>query len=160
MHWAQTKAITLNASLAAYNKMAAFYPTVLEYQGTDSGKRFTTLVPVGLSIQNARTTYLALLAYNTTAYDDKNLSYTTDAQIGLQRDGGHVSFNIGRYIAALTLAGALTGQDISDITWHPTAEGGYSYPVTEAEQRIAIESAVNALANPLEITESQYKTAP
>ena len=104
MHWAQTSATVLNATLSSYNKMAQFHPTILEYTGTQSGKRFTNLVPVGLSIQNARTTYLSLLAYNTTAYADKNLNYTTDAQIGLQRDGGHVSFNIGRYIAALTFA--------------------------------------------------------
>ncbi len=102
MHWAQTSAIEMNAALSKYNSMADFYPTILEYKGKTTGKRFSTLVPVGLSIQNARTTYLSLLAYNTTAYADKNLNYTTDAQIGLQRDGGHVSFNIGRYIAALT----------------------------------------------------------
>lgn len=104
MHWAQTSNIALNANISYYNRMADFYPSVLDYQGEESGKRFSSLVPVGLSIQNARTTYLSLLAYNTTAYADKNLSYITDAQIGLQRDGGHVSFNIGRYIAALTFA--------------------------------------------------------
>ena len=104
MHWAQTSAIQMNAALSKYNSMANFFPSILEYQGEKTGKRFTTLVPVGLSIQNARTTYLSLLAYNTTAYADKNLNYTTDAQIGLQRDGGHVSFNVGRYIASLTFA--------------------------------------------------------
>ena len=100
---------------------------------------FEFIAPVGTAVQNARTSYLG------------------DT---LNRDGTHLSYGVGRYIAALTLAGAVTGQDISDITWYPTAEGGYNYPVTEAERRIAIESAVNALANPLEITESQYKTAP
>ena len=104
MHWAQTSSISKNAALSKYNDMAKFYPSILEYQGETTGKRFTNLVPVGLSIQNARTTYLSLLAYNTTAYTDKNLNYTTDAQIGLQRDGGHVSFNVGRYIASLTFA--------------------------------------------------------
>ncbi|MBO5931349.1 MAG: DUF4886 domain-containing protein [Clostridia bacterium] len=112
MHWSQTSSIKLNANLSQYNSMAPFYPSVLEYRGTESGKRFTTLVPVGLSIQNARTTYLSLLAYNTTAYADKNLNYTTDAQIGLQRDGGHVSFNIGRYIAALTFAEMVVPQSL------------------------------------------------
>lgn len=104
MHWAFSTATGLNANLSKYNKMAAFYPSLLEYQGTETGKRFTTLVPVGLSVQNARTTYLALLAYNTNAYIDKTLNYTTDGQIGLQRDQGHLSYNIGRYIAALTFA--------------------------------------------------------
>ena len=104
MHWAQTSSTALNAALSNYNKNAAFMPQVLQYSGTESGAQFKTIIPVGLSIQNARTTYLALLRYNTTAYADGNLNLTTDAQIGLQRDGGHVSFNIGRYIAALTFA--------------------------------------------------------
>ena len=104
MHWAQTSSTTLNAVLNNYNKMAAFMPQVLDYVGNETGARFKTIVPVGLSIQNARTTYLALLRYNTTAYADGNLNLITDAQIGLQRDGGHVSYNIGRYIAALTFA--------------------------------------------------------
>ena len=104
MHWAQSSAIAMNANRKRYEEMAAYLSVVLDYAGTESGKRFETLIPVGLSVQNARSTYLSLLSYNTTAYADKNLNLTTDAQIGLQRDGGHLSFNIGRYIAALTFA--------------------------------------------------------
>ena len=104
MHWALTTKIELEANLSKYSQMAEYYPTLLNYRGTESGKQFTTLVPVGLAVQNARTTYLALLSHNTSAYDDKNLNYETDAQIGLQRDPAHLSFNIGRYIAALTFA--------------------------------------------------------
>jgi len=104
MHWAQTSSTVLNAALSNYNKAAAFMPQVLDFVGTESGVQFKDIIPVGLSIQNARTTYLALLRYNTTAYADGNLNLITDAQIGLQRDGGHVSFNIGRYIAGLTFA--------------------------------------------------------
>ena len=104
MHWAQTSSTVLNAALSNYNKAAAFMPQVLDFAGTESGVQFKDIIPVGLSIQNARTTYLALLRYNTTAYADGNLNLITDAQIGLQRDGGHVSFNIGRYIAAVTFA--------------------------------------------------------
>ena len=112
MHWAFSTQTGLNANLSKYNQMAAFYPSILEYQGTETGKRFTDLVPVGLSIQNARTTYLALLAYNTSAYLDKTLNYTTDGQIGLQRDQGHLSYNIGRYIAALTFAEMLVPESL------------------------------------------------
>ena len=104
MHWAFSTDTGLNANLSKYNQMAAFFPSILKSQGTETGKRFTSLVPVGLSVQNARTTYLALLAYNTSAYLDKTLSYETDGQIGLQRDQGHLSYNAGRYIAALTFA--------------------------------------------------------
>ncbi|MBQ3501493.1 MAG: leucine-rich repeat protein, partial [Oscillospiraceae bacterium] len=104
MHWSQTSSIALNAALSGYNRLANYIPVVLDYAGTETGKQFENIVPVGLSVQNARTTYLALLAYNTTAYADGNLNLYTDAQIGLQRDGGHLSFNIGRYIAGLTFA--------------------------------------------------------
>ncbi len=104
MHWAQTSSTKLNAALGSYDKMAAFVLQTLDYVGTESGAQFKTIIPVGLSIQNARTTYLALLRHNTTAFADGNLNLMTDAQIGLQRDGDHVSFNVGRYIAALTFA--------------------------------------------------------
>lgn len=112
MHWAQTKSTQLNASLSSYNEAAAFMPRVLDYAGTETGKQFETIIPVGLSVQNARTTYLATLSYNPTAYDDGNLNLQTDAQIGLQRDGGHLSFNIGRYIAALTFAEMLIPEGV------------------------------------------------
>ena len=127
MHWAQTKAIQLDAGIKRYEQMAAYLPVVLDYVGTENGKRFENIIPVGLSVQNARTTYLALLAYNTSAYDDGNLNLTTDAQIGLQRDGGHLSFNIGRYIAALTFAESILPKQLR--------VGGYVLPeirVTES----------------------------
>ncbi|MBE6882515.1 MAG: DUF4886 domain-containing protein, partial [Ruminococcaceae bacterium] len=111
-HWAQTSSITMNAALSKYNKMADYIPVVLDYAGTESGKQFKDIIPVGLSVQNARTTYLSLLSYNTTAYADGNLNLYTDAQIGLQRDGGHLSFNIGRYIAGLTFAETIIPEEI------------------------------------------------
>jgi hypothetical protein len=112
MHWAQTTGTTLNANLSYYNRLAPHYLGMMQHAGTTTGTKYTSIIPVGLSIQNARTTYLALLAYNTSAYDDGNLNLTTDAQIGLQRDGGHVSFNIGRYIAALTFAEMVVPQSL------------------------------------------------
>ena len=104
MHWARAYKPNLNESLATYNKMAAFFPVVMDYSGPETNRRFETIIPVGLAVQNARTTYLSTLAYNITAYADKNLNLNTDAQIGLQRDTGHLSYNIGRYLAALTFA--------------------------------------------------------
>jgi hypothetical protein len=112
MHWAQTTARQKNAGLSRYNQFAAFYPSVFNYVGTETGKQYADVIPVGLSVQNARTTYLALLSYNPTAYADGNLDLVTDAQLGLQRDGGHLSFNIGRYIAALTFAETILPQEL------------------------------------------------
>ena len=107
MHWSQTTGTTLNANLSHYNKFAKQYLGMMEHEGTRTGTKYTSLIPVGLSIQNARSTYLALLAYNT----DATLNLTTDTQIGLQRDGGHLSFNIGRYIAGLTFAEMIVPED-------------------------------------------------
>ena len=101
MHWARASKSMINESLDTYNKMAAFLPEVMNYAGNNSANRFDAIIPVGLSIQNARTTYLSLLKYNS---DADELTLETDPQKGLQRDGGHLSYNIGRYIAALTFA--------------------------------------------------------
>ena len=65
--------------------MADFFPVVMDYAGPNSANRFETIIPVGLSVQNARTTYLATLAYNTTAAADNNLNLQTDAQAHLLR---------------------------------------------------------------------------
>ena len=130
MHWARAYKSNLNESRATYNKMAEFFPEVMDYAGTNSANRFDTIIPVGLAVQNARTTYLATLAYNTTAYADKNLNLQTDAQIGLQRDGGHLSYNIGRYIAALTFAETILPQSLR-------AEG-YQLPDIRVTESIGI----------------------
>ena len=38
----------------------------------------------------------------------------------ITRDGYHLSYNVGRYLAALTWAAALYGTDPDSITWHPS----------------------------------------
>ena len=110
MHWARSSATvaSLNASLSTYQKFAEFYPKGLDYLGTETGNRYASIIPVGLSIQNARTTYLSTLSYNIGAAVDLQ----NDPQIGLQRDGGHVTFNLGRYIAGLTFAEMLIPQHL------------------------------------------------
>ena len=110
MHWARSSATvaSLNASLSTYQKFAAFYPKCLDYLGTETGNQYASIIPVGLSIQNARTTYLSKLYYNVGAAVDLQ----NDPQIGLQRDGGHVTFNVGRYIAGLTFAEMLIPQEM------------------------------------------------
>ena len=91
---------------------------------------FAFVSPIGTAIQNARSSSLG---------DTMN------------RDGSHLSYGMGRYTAALAYVGAITGLDISEVTWRPS-----EYTVSEKEYKIAIESAVNALNNPFEITQSKY----
>jgi hypothetical protein len=84
------------------------------------------LVPTGTAIENARTSAIGLLT----------------------RDCYHLSVDKGRFIAALTFISCITGLAPSSVTWVP--EG-----VDEYARRVAIESAENALAAPLEITRSK-----
>ena len=109
MHWARSSASVsqLNASLSIYNNLASYFVGMLDYCSS-TGKRYSGIVPVALSIQNARTTYLSTLSYNV----GQAVNYNTDPQIGLQRDGGHLTFNVGRYIAALTFAEYLIPEEI------------------------------------------------
>ncbi len=90
------------------------------------------VIPNGTAIQNART------------------SYVGDT---LTRDGFHLSLELGRYVAGLTLFYKLTGISIESIEYMPDG-------IDEDLRKIAIESAMNAVASPWQVTESQYKEAP
>ena len=85
------------------------------------------LSPVGTAVQNARTTILR----------DR-----------MSRDGYHLSYALGRYIAGLTFFSALTGADISGVSYMP--EG-----VSEEDRAIAIAAASAAIASPFALTELQ-----
>ncbi len=92
------------------------------------GKDFKLLVPIGTAVQNARTSFIG------------------DA---LTRDGYHLSYDVGRYLAGLTLVRSLCGKDVSDISYSP--EG-----VSETISKICKESAENAFRKPFEITSSAF----
>ena len=88
------------------------------------------IIPSGTAIQNLRTSYLG------------------DT---LTRDGYHLSYDIGRYTAALTWYKELTGADITDLTVVPKQYGNI------ADHLPAIKEAVNnAVANPFEVTPSTH----
>jgi len=82
------------------------------------------LCPTGTAVQNARTVY------------------TSDR---MSRDGYHLSYDFGRYIAGLTFFAKLSGADISKVQWAPVG-------VTEEERLHAIAAAKAAIAKPYEIT--------
>lgn len=62
---------------------------------------------------------------------------------------GHATEDFGRYMLGLSLVYHVTGADITTITYKPST-------VTDEEKAIAIESVVNAIAKPYEITQSLY----
>lgn len=86
------------------------------------------ICPTGTAVQNARTSPLATVS----------------------RDGYHLSYDVGRYLAGLTFFGKLTGADIRPISCAPAG-------VSDWARRIAIESAANALITPYEVTPSAIK---
>ena len=94
-----------------------------------TNERIEMVIPNGTAIQNARTSYIG------------------DT---LTRDGYHLSLDLGRYIAGLTLVSKLTGNDLSDLSFMPNG-------LNEHEKEVAIESALNAIDKPYEITNSSNK---
>ena len=84
--------------------------------------------PTGTAIQNARTSALETVS----------------------RDGYHLTYDVGRYIAGLTFFGALTGVDIRPVAWVPDG-------VDETARQIAVESAAAALAVPYAVTPSRIR---
>ncbi len=79
--------------------------------------------PAGTAIQNARAMGLA----------------------PLNRDGYHLSWGLGRYIAALTFVGAVTDLDIREVSWRPES-------VSEAGQALSVRAACDALQTPFAVT--------
>lgn len=89
---------------------------------------FSAAAPCGTAVQNARTSFLG------------------DA---LTRDGYHLSYGVGRYIAGLTFAKTVLGISPESVSFVPVG-------VSEAERAVAVESAKNACANPFAVTQSVY----
>lgn len=106
--------------LLMYKKLTELTSTVVE--GT---KGLDIVSPAGTAVQNARVYGLP---------DDK-----------LMRDGFHMSYGLGRYIAGLTFIKALTGVEIDGIEWCPE-------DVTKEEKDIAIRCANAAIEHPYSIT--------
>ncbi len=78
--------------------------TLETYKGKTSGLGITKVIPVGTAVHTARSTYLGALSYNEDIGLDNKATTATDPQIGLQRDGVHLSFSVGRYLANLVSA--------------------------------------------------------
>ncbi len=93
---------------------------------------FTAVIPSGTAIQNARTSF---------------------AGDRLTRDGYHLNYNLGRYIAGLTWYAAITGAPLEGATYNPAPS-----EITDDVMAMAKEAVKNAIIKPFEVTESTYKT--
>ena len=131
MTWAYQQNST-HQEFVKYNKnQITMYEAIVEAvkEKVRSNEDISMVIPVGTAIQNART------------------SFVGDT---LTRDGYHLTYDFGRYVAGLTFVKQLTDLDISNVTFKPTK-------IDDSYKIIAIESAINAVEHPEEITESQYK---
>ena len=113
--------------ICSYNgDQMLMYRNLVELTSTvvRGAKGLDIVSPAGTAVQNAR---------------------ETEARDKLCRDGFHLSFELGRYIASLTFLKALTGVDVDNVSWKPDG-------VTDLEQRIAILSADRAILSPFAIS--------
>lgn len=138
--WHQTWAYQQDIKSAAfanyrYDQMKMYNSIISCVKKQVLNKNFVAIIPNGTAIQNARTSSIG----DNFARDEYN----------------HLSYGAGRYIAAMSLVSVLTGRDMSSMTWKPT-QNGFNYKLTETEISICKESVANAIANPLEITNSKY----
>lgn len=124
MTWAYAKDATHPAFVDYDNDQEKMYRSILSaVQMKIVPRGNMTVIPTGTAIQNART-----------ALGDT-----------LNRDGFHLSLDVGRFIAGLCVVGALTDFALDKVTFAP--EG-----VDEQIKQIAIKAAKAALASPFEIT--------
>jgi hypothetical protein len=93
---------------------------------------FDVMIPCMTSIQNARTSFMG------------------DT---LTRDGYHLDYYIGRYIAGLTWFAAITGCPVDGITYNPSTA-----KITDDMIRAAKEAVINAINTPLSVTQSTVTT--
>lgn len=130
MTWAYQQNSTHGEFYKYENSQSVMYDKIIEaLEGQiDTKEDITQIIPNGTAIQNART------------------SFVGDT---LTRDGFHLSLGLGRYIAGLTFFHKLTGMPIKDIEFRPES-------VDEEHQKIAIESAMNAVKSPRRVTQSEY----
>lgn len=92
---------------------------------------FVGVIPSGTIVQNARTSFMG-----------DNIC---------RDDGYHMSQPYGRYLVGLTYFAAITGADISEITYRPAAS------ITDEMVEMSKESVKNAMLHMYEVTESTFK---
>ncbi len=131
MTWAY-QADSGHASFHVYNHdQMTMYNAIINAVKTHviTNSKFKYIVPNGTAVQNARTSYL---------------------KDTLCRDVYcHLTLDVGRYIAGLTMVATVTGADIANINYAPVG-------VDALSKAVAIESVKNALANPYNVTDSKY----
>ena len=146
--------LTINSGMDGYNDVVNTLINT-QYKGTTSGKTFEEVIPVGTAVQNAKTTYLALLKYSK---GESASSLAHDNNFGLQRDGGHMSLLLGRYMAAMTFAKTLmpnvSVDDLAKVSFYASPNIG---ELPDDYKDIVKTSVANAVAKKDGVTEIEGK---
>ena len=112
--WVMTQKLELDADIKTYDKVRGFISLAENYTGTETGKGFEGVIPIGTAIQNARSSYMALQQYvNPDSPEPERVYFESDPVMGLQRDGAHVTYSVGRYIAALTFCRTVVPEEMT-----------------------------------------------
>ena len=132
MTWAYNEAY---ASTSSYKSQQNMYDMIIAAVKAKivPNNSFSMIIPSGTAVQNARTSFIG---------DNFN------------RDGYHLDYTYGRYLAGLTWFHKITGQPVDDITYIPNK--------SFSEEYLAVlkEAAKNAVAKPFEVTQSVYTATP
>ena len=134
MTWAYQKDST-HAEFSKYNKnQMTMYKAIVDTvdKKIKSNPDIYCVSATGTAIQNARSSYIG----------DR-----------LTRDGYHLTYDFGRYVAGLTFFSALTEMSVENASYAP--EG-----VDPNMRKVAIEAATNAQKSPFSPTASVYTTEP
>ena len=115
-----------------YNALVGVVTDIIEPRDDFQG-----IIPAGTAMQNIRTSYIG---------DNVN-----------RPDGYHADLGIGRYTIGLTWYAIFTGGSLDRVDFVPNNE--YKTAIAN-NMEVMRESVENALAKPLEITQSQYTVAP
>ena len=134
MTWAYQNDYASAGKFGAYNNdQQTMYNAITDLVKTkiNTNTSIDGFIPSGTAIQNIRSSYLG------------------DT---LTRDGFHLTYDIGRYTAALMWFKELTGESLSDITAVPA-----EYPNITVYLPVIKEAVDNAYANKLEVTRSNFQ---
>lgn len=116
-----------NSQSAMYKDICSSVQSAILQKHADD---FDGVIPSGTAIQNLRTSFIG---------------------DNVTRDGYHLSYDAGRYTAALAWLKALTGADLSGISYIPA---DYGYVFGTATVNAAKEAVNYACAYPFEVTKS------
>ncbi len=116
------------------------HPEIRAYNG-DQLRMYQNLIDVTRRVV-LPTKYIDTVSFTGTAVQNAR---ATDKFDSLCRDGFHLSYTHGRYVAALTFLGTLTEDDLDNVSFVPQ-------DVSNDERKILIECAKNAIKNPYWIT--------